>query len=304
MWWIFALLMSWVLVNMKSRRPDGVLLSSVHPYRQVMNHILPTQSHSWVLFDSAVDAEPLLAFIARERQVERCDVMHCVAAAAAMALHSTPELNRFVVGQRIYQRYKHRLTFAVKRDRLDVSSKVATVMLDVPPELPFVELCRRMNKRTQRERSDVRTEQDQKLEQLLRIPRPLLNAGVRLSRWADAHNLLPRQVIDDDPLFASVIITSLGSLGLAAAYHHLFDWGNCPFVITIGKIEARPVARGQQVLVRQQLPLRVTLDERIADGALAARGLARLVEVLESPEQFLGGFLPSKAAAAVVSAPL
>ncbi len=66
----------------------------------------------------------------------------------------------------------------------------------------------------------------------------------------------------------------------------LFPMGRVPVVITMGKVEKKPVVVDEEVQIRSVLPLTATLDHRIVDGAQAgalARGLARR---LRYPERF------------------
>jgi hypothetical protein len=87
-------------------------------------------------------------------------------------------------------------------------------------------------------------------------------------------------MIDGDPLFCSVFVANLGSVGLDAGYHHLWEHGNCPIFCVIGRV--RPGASGRRVVT-----LKWTYDERIEDGLYCARALERLRELLESPEKLL-----------------
>ena len=99
LWTVATLLAIWWLLQLRTSRPDGALVRDVHPYRRVLNHISSAPHDSWVLFDSYVNAEPLLEYVADSKRSaeaggpaseERCDVIHCVIAAAALALCATP----------------------------------------------------------------------------------------------------------------------------------------------------------------------------------------------------------------------
>jgi hypothetical protein len=103
----------------------------------------------------------------------------------------------------------------------------------------------------------------------------------------DYYNLLPGWYIKDDPLYTSIFVANLGSVGMGPGYHHLFEYGNCPLFIMIGKVEDRVVPRDGQPVVRPILHIRFTYEERIEDGLNAKYGIDNLVAVLEDPERFL-----------------
>lgn len=58
-------------------------------------------------------------------------------------------------------------------------------------------------------------------------------------------------------------------------------------ILGIGAIKPRPVAVGDEVLVRPTMTLTCVFDHRVADGAQAARFLCELRDLIESPETAL-----------------
>jgi hypothetical protein len=98
---------------------------------------------------------------------------------------------------------------------------------------------------------------------------------------ADAAGLLPRAMIDADPLFTSVFVANLGSVGLEAGYHHLWEHGTCPVFCVVGRIKP---GTGEKA-GRRVMTLKWTFDERIEDGFNAARSLDLVRERLENPEK-------------------
>jgi hypothetical protein len=80
------------------------------------------------------------------------------------------------------------------------------------------------------------------------------------------------------PLNASVFVANLGSVGLEAGYHHLWEHGNCPIFCVIGRVKPGPA--GARVAT-----LKFSYDERIEDGLYCARSLERLRELIERPEK-------------------
>jgi hypothetical protein len=73
-------------------------------------------------------------------------------------------------------------------------------------------------------------------------------------------------------------VASLGSVGLDAGYHHLWEHGTCPVFCVIGRIHEGPDGRRRTVL-------KWSYDERTEDGLYCAAGLERIRELIESPEK-------------------
>jgi hypothetical protein len=93
--------------------------------------------------------------------------------------------------------------------------------------------------------------------------------------------------VEPDPLFASMFVANLGSVGLDAAYHHLYEYGTIGAFCAIGRYEAD--AGG-----RPWTTVRFTLDERIADGLYGARSLELFRSLVEDPARELA--LPDRIA--------
>lgn len=101
--------------------------------------------------------------------------------------------------------------------------------------------------------------------------------GTRLIDAARRGQLRP-----DDMLGGTFTISNLGMFGVSRFTAII----NPPQVaiLAVGAIENRVVASGADAFaVRPQLTLTLAADHRVVDGALAARFLARLKEVLETP---------------------
>jgi hypothetical protein len=279
----------WCLAEWKTSRPDGVL-ERVHPFRRILGFLLPSRNGAVVYFDAYADAGNLLEFLRRQKEAETgADMTHVVIAAANIALARTPKMNRFVVGHRLYMRNARWLSFSMKRKRLDREASISTVKLRMNDGETFPQLVERMNGGIKEERSGKKTRTDQEIDLFNALPRPVLRAGVNLLLWLDDHNLLPGWYIDGDPLFTSIFVANLGSLGMGAGYHHLFEYGNCPLFIMVGKVEDRVVPVDGVPTVRPMVHVRFTYEERIEDGLNARFGIDALMEVLADPAPWLEG---------------
>ena len=86
--------------------------------------------------------------------------------------------------------------------------------------------------------------------------------------------MMPSDMIESDPCFCSVFLANVGSFGLDTPFHHLYERGNCPIFIAMGKVRAqnRLEADGS-VSERKMLLLRYSFDDRVADGVYMAKAL-------------------------------
>ena len=91
----------------------------------------------------------------------------------------------------------------------------------------------------------------------------------------------------DDLRGGTFTITNLGALGGTGAIPII----NYPEVAILGVARGReePVIRGGQIVPRTMLPLSLTFDHRVADGADGARFASAIVRRLEHPDDLLLG---------------
>lgn len=76
-------------------------------------------------------------------------------------------------------------------------------------------------------------------------------------------------------------ITNLGAFGVDA-FTPIINPPECA-ILGVGRIERRPVADGDRVVIREQVTLSLTFDHRVVDGAPAARFLQALAEYVTNP---------------------
>jgi hypothetical protein len=89
------------------------------------------------------------------------------------------------------------------------------------------------------------------------------------------------------PNYTSLFVANLGSVRLDSAFHHLYEYRNCPLFAAIGRSTTVPFvdARGQ-LATRTVCSIKYTLDERVEDGLYCATGLERLRHLMEDPEAY------------------
>lgn len=263
---------------MFGRRPDATLVRDLSPLRRFMPFISPRRSEALVYLEHTVDVEAALQLLDRlnegRAREDRLTLFHLVLRALAVMLHDRPAVNRFVAGDRYWQRTGVYLTFSAKQ-RFDEAAPILTVKRRFDAGEPLEAMAADVLAKLGAGRGGERSTADKEMGLLLRMPPVVVRLALGAVRLADRYGLLPRGMIETDPLYTSCFVANLGSLGFDAAFHHLWEWGNCPIFLVIGRITPGPEGR--------RVAFSWTYDERIADGFYAATALARVKALLEAP---------------------
>jgi hypothetical protein len=272
---------------MARARFDGTPSAGVHPVRRIMPFLMPTKNGAFVLFEQEVPTAPLVDFL-REANRDRAEgrritMFHCVLRALGVALAEFPRLNRYISGSRLYDRRGIWLAFSAKQ-RLERDAPLFTAKVEFRPGEPIGDFVDRVLGALGEGRSGKETATDREIKTFLRLPGPILRAAVRLQRVLDGWNVYPSKLLEGDPLYASAFVANLGSVGLDAAFHHLYEYGTIPIFATMGRVRRAPVVfENGSVGSREVFVMRYTYDERVEDGFYAARALERLAACLAEP---------------------
>lgn len=282
------------------RRSDGTLVEDESPSRLILPYVIGRRSEALAFHESNYDLSQTLPWLrAYNKRVEghKATLFDLFLWALARTAHKRPGMNRFVSARRLYQRNKVSCSFAAKT-KLDVGAPVVNIKLDFPAGEPFAECAQRIAATIRQRRSGPPSEAEWEANVLMRLPRFLIRAALGCYRWLDWLNLLPRRFIEADPLFTSAYVANLGSLGLDSAYHHLYACGTCSLFAVLGAPRKMLFVHpdGTQH-VHDGLPVRWTVDTRIADGHYNAVCLRMVQAIVEDPERFCvpdGSELPAE----------
>ncbi|MFK7990548.1 MAG: 2-oxo acid dehydrogenase subunit E2 [Sandaracinaceae bacterium] len=258
------------------RRFDGEVVKT-NDTRAIMPYIIPTRAGAQVEFEQELDVTRAMAFCearnaARAKGQKKVGLFHIYTYAVVQTLKQRPRLNRFTNGGHLYQRREIEIGFSAKKSMSDDASMVA-VKRRFDRDADFEGHLDRLAGGINEGRSSEKNQTDKELSVFLKLPAPLLRRLVALALWLESWNLLPRAMIESDPLYCSLFVANLGSVGLDAVHHHLYEWGNCPIFAAIGRIRDE----GE----RKVCTVKYTFDERIEDGLYCARSLERLQRMIE-----------------------
>jgi hypothetical protein len=248
----------------------------------MMGFLLRGRNESAVYFEQRLDLTRTLPWL--EKRGAR--LFHLLLHALAATLHEREHMNRFTVGRRTYQRNGVFLSFAAKKAMSD-DAPLATIKRRFERDETFDALVSSLSGDINEARSDKPSHIDKELSVLLKLPAFLLAFLIGLLKRLYAWGLAPRSLVDTDPMYTSAFVANLGSIKLDAAYHHLYEHGNCPLFVVIGQVDEVPAVVNGALVARPTLTMRYSYDERIEDGLYAARSLKLFAERVEDPSTWI-----------------
>ena len=96
-----------------------------------------------------------------------------------------------------------------------------------------------------------------------------------------------RKLLPGEMQGGTFTITNLGAFGIEA-FTPIINPPECA-ILGVGRIARQPVMEGDRVVPRERMPLSLTFDHRVVDGAPAARFLRHLGRLIENPAPSLIG---------------
>jgi len=249
---------------------------TVPPYRRMMAFLMRGRNESAVYFEHTLDLGRAIPWLQEWNAAhgKRATVFHLVMHSLASVLHERERINRFTVGRKTYQRKGVFLSFAAKQQKSD-DHPLRTIKRGFPAGESFADVVDATSGEVDSARRPERNAMDKELGILLALPGFLLAFLLGVMKRLYAWGLAPRSLVDTDPLYASAFLANLGSIGLDAAYHHLYEHGNCPLFVTLGKIDDG------------KLTIKYTYDERVEDGLYCAKALQLLKARIEDPASMI-----------------
>ena len=263
-------------------RSDGKLVKGLSGFDRILPHIMARRYDATNFVKVEFDLTNIHVFLKKLRaEGHKVGLMDAVITAFVMLLQKSPELNRFVVNKKIYQRNHICVSFVILRGSADGKSEETAVKVYIDPDDDLISISGKIREII-KENGQIQSRNalDAFIDKLMSAP---LVPGFLVGsiKFFDRHGLLPRKIIDLSPFHTSMFISNLASLNMNYVYHHLYEFGTTSVFITLG-MPRRVSGRGDST--KRVMTLGISLDERISIGATWARALFEFKKTLENPE--------------------
>ncbi len=269
-------------------RTDGYKLRNIDPIIKLMPYIMRYRSDSLNMFSSSVDITNAEKYIKKKHEegYRHFGLLHLILAAYVRTVSQRPAINRFVSGQKVYARKNIEVCMTIKKE-MSLNAPETCIKIIFEPDVTPVEVYNKFNEVVQEFKQEQAESDFDKTAKLLNyIPGFILKFAMFLLRTLDYFGLLPKFLLKVSPFHASMVITSMGSLGIPPVYHHIYDFGNVPLFVAFGKRrKVREYNADGELDERVYSDFCVVTDERICDGYYYASAFKMLQRLLRSPEK-------------------
>lgn len=271
---------------MFGKRADGKRIKKVSPFFMVIPHVMKRRSDAQVYYSQEISLGPIDEYISsKEAEGIKMSYMSIIYSALVRIIAEKPCLNRFVINGKLYARNGIDISLAIKKGMSETAEETTTKLHFAGSENIF-EIKDKLDK-VIAENKEVSAENNtDKLAKFLAfIPNWLIKIVVNFLMFLDRHELMPKAVIKASPFHTSAFITNVGSIGIDAIYHHLYDFGTTGIFIAMGKKKTSIVNTGDDVLKEEKvISIRWVLDERICDGYYYASAVKSFNKYMKKPE--------------------
>ena len=264
-------------------RADGKRIKNADPMYTVAAYIMDKRVDSMNMITIDIPVEPIKEYL-NEKRKQGINISHMgvVLAAYIRTMKDFPELNRFVVNKKIYQRNEIAVGMVVLKPGEMGHGTMSKMYFN--ENNTIFEVNDIINKYVEENREAPGNNGTEKIiKALLSVP-GVLPVGVGLFKWMDKHGLLPKAIIDMSPFHMSCGITNLASIRTNHIYHHCYEFGTTSVFLAMGNTREVPKRKGDEIVFEKCMPIGVTMDERIASGSYFAMAFRKMRTYLRNPE--------------------
>ncbi len=269
-------------------RSDGRRLRSTSPMLKFMPYIMSRRSDAQNTYSDSFDVTVIDAYCRRKVKegYSHFSFLHVFLAAYIRTVSQRPGINRFISGQKAFSRDGDISVVMVVKRNMTLEANDTCIKVHFTPNDTIDEVYEKFNTVVQANNTEEGVNSFDKLNRLLLIiPGLLLRWTVKFLNFLDYFGLLPKKLLELSPFHGSLIITSMGSLGIKPIYHHIYDFGNLPIFVSYGaKRSVATLDKEGKMSKRRYIDIKVVTDERICDGYYYASAFKLMRRFVENPE--------------------
>ena len=269
-------------------RKDGRKLRTLQPMNRLMPYIMKKRSDAQNTFADKIEVSKA-DVLCRKKVLEgktNFSFLHILLAAYLRVITQRPAVNRFVSGQKIYARNEIVFVTTIKKE-MSLSAPDTVIKIKFSPDDTLDEVYEKFN--TVATDAIAALDKQTAFDKLIKVFNFIPGFFLRFIVWVveklDYIGWLPKGFMDLLPFYGSMIVTSMGSLGINPIYHHIYDFGNLPVFLSYGrKRSVFEYDKSGNLNKKRYIDIKAVTDERICDGYYFASAFKYFKKLVESPE--------------------
>ena len=274
--------------RIKGDRTDGRKVKTSSPMLKAMPYIMSKRSDAQNTYADSFDITEVDKFCRKKVKegYTNFGFLHVFLAAYIRTVSQRPGINRFISGQKLYSRDDEIIVVMTIKRNMTLEANDTCIKVHFSPTDTVDDVYRKFNEVVEANNTEEGTNSFDKLNKVLTlIPGLLFRWTVKLLFFLDYFGWLPKKILELSPFHGSMIITSMGSLGIKPIYHHIYDFGNLPIFVAYGaKRSAVTLDKDGNMVKRRYIDIKVVTDERICDGFYYASAFKLIRRYVENPE--------------------
>jgi len=238
------------------------------PWRKSATAIYKKAGDGRIYGTFEVEMDPVLDYIKKHKEKGiRITITQIVMTAIGRAIAlDVPDVNVYIKRGNVIKRDNVGIFTAVMKNK---SSEMGGFVLRNIEDKSIFDITKEMDERVAKSKqADYEEGATQSKNILASMGWPLRNFVFNFIRWW--HIKLGKEMkafnIYNDS-FGSAMVTNIGHHDLQFGFPALLPIANIPLIAALGKIEEKPVVRNGEIVIRNIMPVGVTLDHRIFDGS-------------------------------------
>lgn len=281
---------------MFGHRKDGRRIKNMPAFFKVIPYIMKERSDSHVYYTQDIEVKYIDEYIDRVKKEKdiKLSYMNIIYAAIVRLLAERPGLNRFVINGRTFARDGIYVSLAIKKDMTD-GGEETTLKIRFNGSENIFEIAEKLNKTIKANKETTEDNTTSNFAKILsHVPNFVIRLVVNFLIWSDKHGIMPKAVIDLSPFHTSAFLTNMGSLGIDAIYHHIYNFGTCGIFIAMGKRKKGWIYEEDEIKQEKSMSIAIVGDERICDGFYYASSMKSLLKYLMKPEVLEANIVPKQ----------
>lgn len=261
-------------------RADGKYIKDLPSYIKFFPFIMKRRLDSSIFFSQKIDLTKTVEY-SKKNDIK---IFHIFIAALFKLGLEKPAFNRFVAGKRVYQRNEYVFGFMAKKI-IDEKSEEISVKVYLDKNDNIFDIKEKVQAKVDIVKNGGSFEADNTINILTSLPKFITTFIFFIVTKINNFGLLSKKFIDDNPLFVSTYVTNVGSIGIDAPFHHMYEFGTASLFAALGKVKKDYIIdENEKIVITDVVNVNFTIDERIVDGVYMAKALDNFKKYMENPE--------------------